>query len=260
MHITSDTFLDSHIIRSHWNRLLKSNGFLADFIQKFKHDNPNSTDVHAVWKVENLSAYLAKYLSKNEQSSDQLNGRIWGCNYELSDKRKCHVFVDRYAAHSELRCLMSHNIKWKEVIGLNKKTGLPIRMAEIFFTKEENWKNDITGILKQAYDRHRFQIRNHVELPELKTQPIVIEPIIIPEPAKRYSQEKLKEIVYESHVYQQRTRGNLINGNTSNMRVSLLIKALKRITDTTPITVSSAQLERANKGLIHLYKINGSNN
>jgi len=93
VHLTTDSFINHSELRFYWNNLLKKNGYLDKFISEHKHDNPNSTDVHSVWKVKNLGAYIAKYLAKNEDSEGVINGRIWGCNYELSAKNKCVLHV-----------------------------------------------------------------------------------------------------------------------------------------------------------------------
>lgn len=160
VHITTDTFISHHVVRSVWNRLLKSNGFLVDFEKKFKHDNPNSIDVHAVWKVKNLGAYLAKYMSKNEQNTDIINGRIWGCNHELSDKHKCVLGVNRDECAEILRPLMNHQIEYKVIESQDSLTGKVFKQAELFFIKAEQWKTIITGEIRKAYDRHRFIIRH----------------------------------------------------------------------------------------------------
>lgn len=160
VHITTDSFISHHVIRSTWNRLLKNNNYLNDFIAKYKHDNPNSIDVHAVWKVKNLGAYLAKYMSKNEQNTETVNGRIWGCSHELSDKNKCVLGVDRDECHEVLSPLMNPNINYKEIVTQDSITGKVFRNAELFFIKTEQWHSIIHGKIKDAYDKHRFYIRN----------------------------------------------------------------------------------------------------
>lgn len=159
VHITTDCFISHHIIRASWNRLLKSNNFLIDFEKKFKHDNPNSIDVHAVWKVKNLGAYLAKYLSKNEQNNHELSGRIWGCNYELSDSHKCVLGISADELREELSQLNDSRIEYKCIETQDELTGKVFRQAELYFMNEFIWLNVIKGKLRQAYDKHRFQIR-----------------------------------------------------------------------------------------------------
>ena len=162
VHITTDSFISHHVIRSTWNRLLKNNNYLIEFEKKFKHDNPNSIDVHAVWKVKNLGAYLAKYMSKNEQNTDIINGRIWGCSHELSDKNKCVLGVNRDECAEVLRPLMNPNIEYKEIVSQDATTGKIYRNAELFFIKLEHWHSIIHGKIKEAYDLHRFHIRNGI--------------------------------------------------------------------------------------------------
>lgn len=45
---------------------------------------PNSTDVHSLMFINNIDAYLIKYLSKNEQNKG-IEGRMWGCSQNLSN-------------------------------------------------------------------------------------------------------------------------------------------------------------------------------
>lgn len=163
VHLTTDTYIDLYKLRNAWNRLLKKNGLLGAFMDKYKHDNPNSTDVHSVWKVKNLGAYIAKYLSKNEQNDKTIKGRIWGCNYELSDKNKCHVFLHRDEVANEMRSLMKPEIDYKEILTQDKITGKVFKQCEIFFLKLTDWKQYVIGKVRSAYDNHRFYIRNGVQ-------------------------------------------------------------------------------------------------
>lgn len=52
--------------------------------------NPNSSDIHALKKIKNVSAYLCKYLTKTEQDKNKpqvraIEGRIWGASDELRE-------------------------------------------------------------------------------------------------------------------------------------------------------------------------------
>lgn len=160
LHLTTDSFISHHVLRHYWNQLLEKNNFLEDFKKKYKHNNPNSTDVHAVWKVKNLGAYIAKYMSKNEDSKEIVNGRIWGCNYELSDKNKCVVGINRDECATELRCLMNPQIKYKEIVNQDATTGKIYKNAEVFFINLNQWQTLISGKILETFNRHRFNIRN----------------------------------------------------------------------------------------------------
>lgn len=162
VHMTTDTYIDHSQLRYIWNRLLDKAGYLEDFKKKFKHDNPNSTDVHAVWKVDNLAAYISKYMSKNEQNNDNINGRIWGCNYQLSDSNKCKMFVNRDECAEVLACLMDKNIEYKSIETKDKLTGEVYKVGEIFFTNDRVWSTVIVGKIRHIYNEHRYHIRHNL--------------------------------------------------------------------------------------------------
>lgn len=57
------------------------------------HDwnNPNSTDVHSLRFIKNVASYFVKYLTKQEQSAN-IEGRLWGCSYNLSNLEGVRTF------------------------------------------------------------------------------------------------------------------------------------------------------------------------
>lgn len=67
-------------------------------------NSPNSTDIHSVQKILNIKAYVSKYLTKQPDEIDTKDdgrekyktqkGRIWGCNYELSDLKGAQSQID----------------------------------------------------------------------------------------------------------------------------------------------------------------------
>lgn len=85
-----------------WDIKKQYNAYLEGV--KTDWSQPNSTDIHSVRKVINLKSYISKYLVKNLENSNNLTseeqkkmlvqGRIWGCNYELSDIKGCQLCVD----------------------------------------------------------------------------------------------------------------------------------------------------------------------
>jgi len=116
-HILTDKFIPWSELRDRWNRIINKLGYVERYrdemrsfhsggfkvrqellknweyksqIRAYKKGkandwaSPNSTDIHAVYQVNNLQAYLSKYCTKDEQN-EGLSGRLWGCNYELSN-------------------------------------------------------------------------------------------------------------------------------------------------------------------------------
>jgi hypothetical protein len=86
-HIITDTYIPYNNIRTYWNRIQEKFGYIKPFIEKFGHNNPNSTDIHKVKEVKNVSAYLCKYVAKKdeEKESRKIEGRIWGCSDNLKE-------------------------------------------------------------------------------------------------------------------------------------------------------------------------------
>lgn len=74
----------SHIeLRNIWNNCQEILGYITRFKEANGHDNPNSTDIHAIYKVKNLGAYVSKYLAK-ENGYRAIVGRQWFLSRNLS--------------------------------------------------------------------------------------------------------------------------------------------------------------------------------
>lgn len=84
-HITTDLFLPWEQLRQHWNAILAKNGLLEAFQEQYGHSNPNSVDIHSVNKINDLEAYLVKYVSKEYQNQKRINGKIWDCSKNLKE-------------------------------------------------------------------------------------------------------------------------------------------------------------------------------
>ena len=71
-HVIVNKFIHYKLIRHHWNILLNKLGYFDQ--TKFKESifEANTTDVHSVYKVKNLAAYLSKYLSKTKSLSNSV--------------------------------------------------------------------------------------------------------------------------------------------------------------------------------------------
>ena len=86
-HITTTAFIDYQIIRDIWNNIQLSNGWLDDYYNSKGHYNANSTDIHAVKHVNDLSAYLIKEFVKSHQNNFSDNGKKWDCSHNLRGKK-----------------------------------------------------------------------------------------------------------------------------------------------------------------------------
>jgi hypothetical protein len=83
-HITTPLFINYQELRDKWNNLQRKAGLLNKYIAAKGHDNANSTDIHSVKNINDLSAYLIKYIAKESQNKEDLGGKIWDCSANLS--------------------------------------------------------------------------------------------------------------------------------------------------------------------------------
>lgn len=137
-HILVDKFIPWSEMRDRWNRIINKLGYVEryrDEMRKFhaegfkvrndllKHwdyqkqikayqkgkindwASPNSTDIHSVYKVSNVKAYVCKYCTKNDDNAE-VQGRIWGCNFELSNIKGAELILDN-ELKSELNNLIN---------------------------------------------------------------------------------------------------------------------------------------------------------
>lgn len=136
-HLTFDKFVHYMQIRKLWNNAIAKLGYIGEYANKFQNMNlnqytawrqknspaskerikrayaygvstnwqsPNSTDVKNVKNVEDLSAYLSKYLTKpivddksNESqrlSAESFEGRTWFCSTSLSRLKSKKIDVN----------------------------------------------------------------------------------------------------------------------------------------------------------------------
>ena len=196
-HFTTDTFIHWKDLRRVWNRILIKHGIMDPYTTKHKAmtfedycseydplckrdpeqllkaftqgtesnwSDPNTTDVHAVWSVEDLAAYLAKYMSKSEEDRRPISGRLWGCSYNLSDSNKLTIELQGTTDDDYRHQLWQQQIAYKPIEGVDKLTGRPFMIGEIYFFKISHWGSVIKGRLLEKFNEHRFNIRHNIDV------------------------------------------------------------------------------------------------
>lgn len=126
-HVTTDTYLPFDNLCNEWNHQLEKLGLIDAFADKHGYRSPNSTDIHSVQKIDNLAAYMVKYMSKDpaehlqevnakraaagkspivpedhpyraiegQPTWDQpLAGKVWDCSKNLKFKDSCEEIID----------------------------------------------------------------------------------------------------------------------------------------------------------------------
>lgn len=93
-HLTTNTWIHHTAIKDEWNYLIRKHSLMDEYIKRYKRDCPNSTDVHKVYKIKDLASYLSKYISKDSQNTEALNGKIWDCSLSLKKSKLPVVEID----------------------------------------------------------------------------------------------------------------------------------------------------------------------
>lgn len=160
VHITTDTFINYRKLRTAWNRILQKNGLLELHYAKFGYYDPNSTDVHAVHKVDNVAAYICEYMVKKPNLPDGFKGRIWGCSYSLSAKMKCTAELEPVYNKRDYSFMNSPAIKYKPIESKPDSMGNVRKIADMYLLGESDWDKHMTGLIKDAYNDRRKRIRD----------------------------------------------------------------------------------------------------
>lgn len=191
-HLTTDTFIYWKDLRRLWNKRLAQIGIIKAYKEKFfgcsfeqylmhcstkderslndkrkswerstaeNWGNPNSTDVHAVHKINDIAAYVSKYMAKDSDKLEKVRGRIWGCNYEISRGRKPKVFIDRMSDGLSIRSLMQKGIHYDNIMVQKEQHSIPKKIGEIFFLNQTQWRVLIKGDIRTMYDTNLKYLR-----------------------------------------------------------------------------------------------------
>jgi hypothetical protein len=147
-HIITDTYIHFEKIRNDWNGVLVKFGFIARFKEKHGHENPNSTDVHAVWKVRNLTQYFIKYMSKDEKEGMMVNGKLWDCSARLKTKKNCEFLLEGETEQV-----------YNEAINDESLTTKHDPNFSLIFMDESQFCHYVRGELKLRWDEYLALIR-----------------------------------------------------------------------------------------------------
>lgn len=93
-HITTDLVLHHKIIRDKWNYLIEKNNLMQSYKEEYQNNNPPSSDIKKVYKIENFVSYLQKEFIKSCQNQKPTSTwipltaaiekyRIWDCSNNI---------------------------------------------------------------------------------------------------------------------------------------------------------------------------------
>lgn len=154
-HVVFDRYIPWKWLNDLWYKILADNGYTRDYDDLNTGKIPKCVDVRGVKKVDNLRAYLSKYLTKGGVGTP-IDGRLWGCCYRLSGLGgvACEMTVDEYL------CL----VEAMTVKGVfNRKLDYGYFWAADWVKVFDNESNILTSML-----RHYF-FRNVVDVYDVST-------------------------------------------------------------------------------------------
>lgn len=192
-HIASDCFIPHNELRYFWNRLIAKKGYMSEYSSKFSSmsledyqeysysqgitdkevirkrflygkstnwENPNSTDVHAVEKVDNIAAYLASYMSKKEDGKRPIQGRLWGCSQNISDENKLVVEIYQGEVSKVLLDMEKVAERVKDIETEPDTMGKKRHLATLFIANLEKVLKSGYNEIKKVIVDHIIKIRN----------------------------------------------------------------------------------------------------
>lgn len=97
-HILCDCYINYKLAQYHWNQVIEKDGYVSDYRRnnhKNNNEAPNSTDIHSLKHINNTIRYIAKYITKDDDTKRRTcNSRIWGCSKELKDLKEPKIYID----------------------------------------------------------------------------------------------------------------------------------------------------------------------
>jgi len=190
-HLITDVYIPYDQLRDSWNDRLERLNLITEFEKKHGHRHPNSTDVHSIFKINDLAAYMIKYMSKGGLSpmdvsiinglkfpagssphrkaskrlqeclslaDEPLGGKIWDCSANLKSVKPAEVFLET----ESLDIWMTE--KQRDDVWIKEETTF-----SMIVYKPWQFKEVLRGPLKVSYNAWIEQVRNY-EKPNFTTK------------------------------------------------------------------------------------------
>lgn len=150
-HITTPTFIHYKAIRDKWNNLQRKAGYLSNYYESKGHYDANSTDVHQVRHIDNLSSYLQKEFCKSIQNPQTI-GKIWDCSMNLKKSKYFNIILERWHEdalgllsqkgyvtiehHERFSLVKLHSADYSQVLTLSDTNQLDAYLKQILTKKQ----------------------------------------------------------------------------------------------------------------------------
>ncbi len=161
-HILIDKPIWHWSLRDLWNDIQAKHGYIQEFYMKNLHVDPNSTDIHALDRVQNIVGYICKYMSKHE-GKRPMEGRVVGYSDRVGKlaSYRCHVDSEAKALLDTLEGMLEVDV-WEN---------------EYCKVYRGNFKTQIRKVSPSLYkDLKRFYCEQYAYLNSASGQPQVQRP------------------------------------------------------------------------------------
>jgi hypothetical protein len=133
-----------------WPKHKQYRAFMAGMSSNWS--DPNSTDVHAIKKINNLSAYLAKYCTKNDPVRI-IEGKLWGLSQGLSSCK--NLSIELIGKEAEEMAIIQPVMEKKV-----RRT----EYATIIYEKASVINSWFKGTISRMWDEHITQLRSQFSI------------------------------------------------------------------------------------------------
>jgi len=147
-HIVIDRFVKWQFIRETWNKIQSRHEYIDAFEQKHGHRDPNSTDIHGLQHVNNIAAYICKYMIKDKPLR-KIEGRIWGCSKNFHKVKNPRIEVCEHIIQ-DLEELVTEGKVYKKVL----------EYCTIFRYKKSTIQRTINDVIYNVYAEFVHSIIN----------------------------------------------------------------------------------------------------
>lgn len=148
-HITTDVYIHYRELCDLWNECQELLGFVSRFRERTGSYRPNSTDIHSVKNIKELAAYMVKYMSKDTEDGQQIEGKVWGCSRNLSQAKRFET--ELYGIHYD---------KYKQLISDYPDAVFKNDYCEIITLPEKIFLKEISPVWGKEYAKYLAQVRS----------------------------------------------------------------------------------------------------
>jgi hypothetical protein len=123
-HLLTDKYMEHQEVKYMWNNSLNPLGYIDWYTHNNNSLEPNSTDIHALRKIENVSSYICKYVSK-ELTGRIICGNTWYGSDNVKKLQPINLLISndlhRWLVSQEVREMEKRNLEDRFTVFMSEK-------------------------------------------------------------------------------------------------------------------------------------------